>query len=190
MDSLCPLLIEAKLNCTEDKRGARLRIQIFTRPLDGYQLQMDTPSFSYQTNILMSCSKGQHYSVHVVAGRLKGICILVRDFFLCDHVWSCGVSSCGFLIHCKRLSGICLSLSVLKHFLYLLTRTSSDWGYRITSVLYIFCMFISANYSERNHDITFHSLQNTNQYNKSKSQIFTPWDEENIHVNTSALTKT
>lgn len=31
------------------------------------------------------------------------------DFFECDHVWSWGVSGCGFLIDCKRLYGSCLS---------------------------------------------------------------------------------
>lgn len=30
------------------------------------------------------------------------------DFFIRDHVWSCGVKSCGFLIDCKHLSGNCL----------------------------------------------------------------------------------
>lgn len=40
-----------------------------------------------------------------MACKLCGICVLVRGFFICDHVWSCGVSSCGFLIDCKHLTG-------------------------------------------------------------------------------------
>lgn len=42
---------------------------------------------------------------HVAACKLCGICVLVRDFFIRDHVWSCGVSSCGLLIDCKHLTG-------------------------------------------------------------------------------------
>lgn len=42
---------------------------------------------------------------YVAACKLCGICVLVRDFFIRDHVWSCGVSSCGLLIDCKHLTG-------------------------------------------------------------------------------------
>lgn len=36
------------------------------------------------------------------------------NFFICDHVWSCGVKSCCFLIDCKHLSGNCLFHKRLK----------------------------------------------------------------------------
>lgn len=71
---------------------------------------------TFQSNCTQAFYKQQRRSSlqYVVACKLWGICVLVRDFFICDHVWSCGVSSWGFLIDCKHLSGNCLFYKRLK----------------------------------------------------------------------------
>lgn len=70
----------------------------------------------FQPNCTQAFYKQQKGSPlqYVVTCKLWGICVLVRDFFICDHVWSCGVSSWGFLIDCKHLSGNCLLYKRLK----------------------------------------------------------------------------
>lgn len=120
----CVLLrIKTKLSCWAEMKT------LTECPTTWCLLAINTPSFSPKlyTNIL---NEPQRMSTlwYIVACKQIGICILVRDFFIYDHVWSCGVSSCSFLIDCKHLSGNCLSISVLRHFLYLLTRTLSDFG--------------------------------------------------------------
>lgn len=88
-----------------------------------FQTRMEIIRCLHISNMRQKRSQPQY----VVACKLCGICILVRDFFICDHVWSCGVSNCGLLIDCKHLSGNCLFYKCFKHFLYLLTRTSFDF---------------------------------------------------------------
>lgn len=91
-------------------------------------------SATKQHTLLVSQTVHKHFNEqqkrsplqYVMACKLCGTCILVRDFFLRDHVWLCGVSSWGFLIDCKRLSGNCLSISVLKQFLYRIRRILSN----------------------------------------------------------------
>lgn len=70
---------------------------------------------SQTAHIFMSCKKGQHYSMLWLVKCL--------DFVFWSgtfsHVTMFGhVAKCGFLIDCKRLTGNCLSICVLKLFLY------------------------------------------------------------------------
>lgn len=116
--SFCLLKLSCRALCGELKSLSKCPVepvnletirclQISTLPAGGYRPQTQHTLIFNQTVHKHFNEQQKRSPLHdVVACKLCGIRILVRDFFICDHVWSCGVS--GFLIDCKHLSGNCL----------------------------------------------------------------------------------